>query len=236
MSGHGDADAPSLRGVRSFVRRQGRMTPAQRRALDELLPRYGVPLGDAPPDLVALFGRRAPVTLEIGFGMGDTLLEMAAAAPELDFLGVEVHRPGIGRLLAGLEARGLGNVRVIEGDATQVLAHMLGDGALARVLLLFPDPWPKKRHHKRRLLQPEFVALAARRLAPGGVFHAATDWTPYAEHMLEVLAACPLLENASPGGGYAARPDYRPLTKFERRGQALGHGVHDLLFRRRDDR
>jgi tRNA (guanine-N7-)-methyltransferase len=229
----GDHDAPHARGVRSYVRRQGRMTPAQQRAYAELMPRHGVAVADSPLELATLFGRGAPVTLEIGFGMGDALLEMAAAAPERDFLGVEVHRPGIGRLLAGLEARSLTNVRVIEGDAVQVLERMLGDGVLERVLLLFPDPWPKKRHHKRRLLQAPFVELAARRLAAGGVFHAATDWAPYAEQMLEVLEACPLLENSAGPGAYAPRPDYRPLTKFERRGVALGHAVFDLLYRRR---
>jgi tRNA (guanine-N7-)-methyltransferase len=233
VSDREDAPRPP-RGVRSYVRRQGRITPSQRRALETLMPRYGVALGDAPLDLPALFGRVAPVTLEIGFGMGDALLEMAAAAPERDFLGVEVHRPGIGRLLAGLDAAGLGNVRVIEGDAMQVLERMLDDGALERLLLLFPDPWPKKRHHKRRLLQPGFVDLAARRLAPGGVFHAATDWEPYAEQMLEVLEGCRLLENVAGVGCFAERPAYRPRTKFERRGEALGHGVSDLLFRRRE--
>ncbi len=208
------------------------MTPSQRRALETLLPRFGVPPGDTPLDLAALFGRRAPVTLEIGFGMGDALLEMAAAAPERDFLGVEVHRPGIGRLLAGLEARGLGNVRVIEDDAVRVLERRLGDDVLDRLLLLFPDPWPKKRHRKRRLLQPPFVELAARRLAVGGMFHAATDWAPYAEQMLEVLEASDRFENCAGPGCYAARPAYRPLTRFERRGVALGHAVFDLLFRR----
>ncbi len=232
MTTSGDDDVPHPRGVRSYVRRQGRMTPGQQRAFAELMPRYGVVLGDVPLDLTQLFGRRAPVTLEIGFGMGDTLLEMAAAAPERDFLGVEVHRPGIGRLLAGLEARSLGNVRVIEGDAVQVLERMLGDGVLERVLLLFPDPWPKKRHHKRRLLQAAFVELAARRLVEGGLFHAATDWAPYAEQMREVLEASPSLENCAGPGTYAPRPAYRPLTKFERRGVALGHAVFDLLYRR----
>ncbi|MDX1593330.1 MAG: tRNA (guanosine(46)-N7)-methyltransferase TrmB [Gammaproteobacteria bacterium] len=209
------------------------MTPAQRRALESLYPRFGVPLADRPLDLPALFGRRAPVALEIGFGMGDALLAMAEADPGHDFLGVEVHRPGIGRLLAGIEARGLANVRVIEGDALQVLGAMLDDGSLDRLLLFFPDPWPKKRHHKRRLLQPEFVELAARRLALGGLFHAATDWAPYAEQMLGVLEGCALLENDAAPGGYAPRPAYRPPTRFERRGRALGHEVFDLLFRRR---
>ena len=232
MTTAGDHGRPPPRGVRSYVRRQGRMTPGQQRAFAELMPRYGVVLGNAPLDLPTLFGRSAPVTLEIGFGMGDALLEMAAAAPERDFLGVEVHRPGIGRLLAGLDAGSLTNVRVIEGDAVQVLERMLGDGVLDRLLLLFPDPWPKKRHHKRRLLQPAFVELAARRLAAGGLFHAATDWAPYAEQMREVLEACPQFENCAGPGAYAARPDYRPQTKFERRGVALGHAVFDLLYRR----
>jgi tRNA (guanine-N7-)-methyltransferase len=229
----GDDGAPRPRGVRSYVRRQGRMTPGQLRAFTELMPHYGVPAGDAPLDLPALFGRRTPVTLEIGFGMGDALLEMAAAAPDRDFLGVEVHRPGIGRLLSGLEARALDNVRVVEGDAVQLLERRIADAALDRVLLLFPDPWPKKRHHKRRLLQAPFVELAARRLADGGLFHAATDWAPYAEQMREVLEACPLLVNCAGPGAYAPRPAYRPLTKFERRGMALGHAVFDLLYRRR---
>lgn len=232
MTTAGDHGRPPPRGVRSYVRRQGRMTPGQQRAFAELMPRYGVVLGNAPLDLPTLFGRSAPVTLEIGFGMGDALLEMAAAAPERDFLGVEVHRPGIGRLLAGLDAGSLTNVRVIEGDAVQVLERMLGDGVLDRVLLLFPDPWPKKRHHKRRLLQAAFVELAARRLAAGGLFHAATDWAPYAEQMREVLEACPQFENCAGPGAYSARPDYRPQTKFERRGVALGHAVFDLLYRR----
>lgn len=234
MIARDDATPAPPPGIRSFVRRQGRMTPAQRRALAELWPRYGVPLAPAVLDLEALFGRRAPKTLEIGFGMGDTLLEMAAAAPEVDFLGIEVHRPGLGRLLAGLEARGLDNVRVIEGDAVQVLTQMLAAGVLDRLLLLFPDPWPKKRHHKRRLLQAPFVELAARRLRPGGLFHAATDWEPYAEQMLELLEECPLLENCAGPGQFSPRPAYRPPTRFERRGQALGHTVRDLLFRRRD--
>lgn len=232
MTAPGDQDAPRPRGVRSFVRRQGRMTPGQQRAFTELMPRYGIPPGDAPLDLPALFGRRAPVTLEIGFGMGDALLEMAGAAPERDFLGIEVHRPGIGRLLAGLEARALGNVRVAEGDAVQLLECRLEDGVLDRVLLLFPDPWPKKRHHKRRLLQAPFIELVVRRLAEGGVFHAATDWAPYAEQMREVLEACPGLVNCAGPGAFAPRPAYRPLTKFERRGVALGHAVFDLLYRR----
>ena len=232
MTTAGDQGRPQPRGVRSYVRRQGRMTPGQQRAFAELMPRYGVLLGNAPIDLPTLFGRCAPVTLEIGFGMGAALLEMAAAAPERDFLGVEVHRPGIGRLLAGLDAGSLTNVRVIEGDAVQVLERMLGDGVLDRVLLLFPDPWPKKRHHKRRLLQASFVELVARRLAVGGLFHAATDWAPYAEQMREVLEACAQFENCAGPGAYAPRPDYRPQTKFERRGLALGHAVFDLLYRR----
>ncbi|HEY5789848.1 MAG TPA: tRNA (guanosine(46)-N7)-methyltransferase TrmB [Gammaproteobacteria bacterium] len=209
------------------------MTPAQRRALEALWPRFGVPPGDGPLDLDALFGRHAPRVLEIGFGMGGSLLAMAAAAPEQDFLGIEVHRPGIGRLLAGLEAAGLGNVRVAEGDAVLLLRERLAAGSLDRLLLFFPDPWPKKRHHKRRLLQAGFVELVASRLRPGGVLHAATDWEPYAEQMLALLEACPRLENLAGSARFVPRPEYRPPTKFEQRGRALGHGVWDLVFRRR---
>ncbi|HEY5719452.1 MAG TPA: tRNA (guanosine(46)-N7)-methyltransferase TrmB, partial [Gammaproteobacteria bacterium] len=191
------------------------MTPAQRRALEALWPRFGVPPGDGPLDLDALFGRHAPRVLEIGFGMGGSLLAMAAAAPEQDFLGIEVHRPGIGRLLAGLEAAGLGNVRVAEGDAVLLLRERLAAGSLDRLLLFFPDPWPKKRHHKRRLLQAGFVELVASRLRPGGVLHAATDWEPYAEQMLALLEACPRLENLAGSARFVPRPEYRPPTKFE---------------------
>jgi tRNA (guanine-N7-)-methyltransferase len=170
------------------------------------------------------------VTLEIGFGNGESLAALATAHPDRDFLGVEVHRPGVGHLMLRAEAAGLGNVRIVCRDAVEVLEHAIADAALTEVLLYFPDPWPKKRHHKRRIVQPEFVELVARRLRAGGVFRLATDWRDYAEHMLEVVGACALLRNASPAGGYTARPESRPLTRFELRGQRLGHEVWDLAF------
>jgi len=218
------------RPVRSFVRREGRMTHAQRRALDELGPRYGLPHDQGVLDLDGAFGRSAPRVLEIGFGMGDALAEMAAAHPEQDYLGVEVHRPGVGSLLLKLDDLGLSNVRVLCADAVQVLKGCLADHALDAVHIFFPDPWPKKRHHKRRLVQPAFVELVRRKLKPGGRLHLATDWEDYAQHMLEVLETTAGLRNAAGPGGFAPRPDYRPLTKFERRGQRLGHGVWDLIF------
>jgi tRNA (guanine-N7-)-methyltransferase len=221
------------RPIRSFVRREGRITPAQRRALDELWPRYGVPAGEGPLDPAALYGRVAPLELEIGFGNGEALAALAAAHPERDYLGLEVHRPGVGALLARLAAAGLTNVRVAAEDAAAFVARRLPDGALAAAYLFFPDPWPKKRHHKRRLVQAPFAALLARKLAPGGVLRLATDWPDYAAHMLAVLAAEPALENLAADGGYAPRPEERPLTKFERRGLRLGHPVRDLAFRRR---
>lgn len=222
---------PPLRGIRSFVRREGRLTPGQRRALEELWPRFGVtPAGMM--DFAALFGRPAPVVLEIGFGNGAALAAMAAAAPEKNFLGVEVHRPGVGSLLQRLAEQGLDNVRVAQVDAKALLEQSIADASLDSVYLFFPDPWPKKRHHKRRLLQTEFAELVRRKLAVGGVFHAATDWQPYAQHMLEVLTAAPGYANLAGPGAYAPRPDYRPLTKFEARGQRLGHGVWDLMFQR----
>ncbi|RRQ21673.1 tRNA (guanosine(46)-N7)-methyltransferase TrmB [Thiohalobacter thiocyanaticus] len=219
------------RRIRSFVRREGRLTPSQQRALDELLPRYGLdPAG--PLDLDAAFGRHAPRTLEIGFGNGASLAEMAAAAPEQDFIGIEVHRPGVGHLLRLIAERELTNVRVICADAVEVLRDAIPEASLSRVLLYFPDPWPKKKHHKRRILQPDFVALAARRLAPGGVFHLATDWEDYAGQMLEVMEASPGFTNQAGPGRFAERPADRPPTKFEQRGQRLGHGVWDLLYTR----
>lgn len=212
------------RPVRSFVLRAGRMTPAQRRGLDALWPRYGVePAGVLDPH--ALFGREAPVWLEIGFGNGDGLREMARAHPEVDFVGIEMHLPGVGRLLNGLAADGLDNVRVIRADAADVLRDHVADGALARVLIFFPDPWPKKRHHKRRLIQPPFVAELARVLAPAGVLHVATDWDDYAAHVRAVLGD-------SPAFAAAGEPGRRPRTRFEARGEDRGHTVHDLVYRR----
>lgn len=222
----------SRRSVRSFVVRAGRMTVAQERAWRELWPRLGIEDGESPLDLPAVFGRTAPVTLEIGFGNGESLAALSTAHPERDFLGVEVHRPGVGHLMLLAEAADLRNVRIICRDAVEVLERRIADASLDEVLLYFPDPWPKKRHHKRRIVQPPFVELVARRLRPGGVFRLATDWQNYAEHMLAVVSACGRLANESHDGDYVARPESRPLTRFEKRGQRLGHEVWDLAFRR----
>jgi tRNA (guanine-N7-)-methyltransferase len=217
------------RHVRSFVRREGRITRSQQRALEELLPRFGL-VPEGVLDLDRVFGRHAPRTLEIGFGNGACLAQMAAAAPEQDFLGIEVHRPGVGHLLLEIERHALANVRVVCADAVEILRNHLAPASLDRVLLFFPDPWPKKRHHKRRILQPEFVALIREGLKPGGVFHMATDWQDYAEQMLEVMDTAAGFANVAGRGHYALRPDYRPETRFERRGLRLGHGVWDLVF------
>lgn len=219
------------RPVRSFVLRAGRIGPGQQRALRELGPRWLVPYQAAPLDATACFGRMAPRVLEIGFGMGDATARIAAARPDLDFVAVEVHEPGVGALLKRIGEDGLTNIRIIQHDAVEVMQQMLPAGSLAGVHVFFPDPWHKKKHHKRRLVQPALVALIASRLAPGGWLHCATDWAPYAEQMLQVLAGEPLLENTA--SGYAPRPEHRPLTKFEARGMRLGHGVWDLVFRRR---
>ncbi len=219
------------RPVRSYVLRQGRTSAAQARALEELGPRYAIPYTQGLLDRVAVFGRDAPLVVEIGSGMGETTLEMAAVDPATDFVAIEVHGPGVGSLLRGIDAAGLTNVRVIRHDALDVLEQMIADASLAGIHLFFPDPWPKKRHHKRRLIQPAFAALAAHRLVPGGILHAATDWPDYAEQMLKVLSAEPLLENTVEG--YAPRPKRRPHTKFEERGLRLGHPVRDVVFRRR---
>ena len=222
----------SRRSVRSFVVRAGRMTVAQERAWRELWPRLGIEDGESPLDLPAVFGRTAQLTLEIGFGNGESLAALSTAHPERDFLGVEVHRPGVGHLMLLAEAANLRNVRIVCRDGVEVLERRIADASLDEVLLYFPDPWPKKRHHKRRIVQPPFVDLVARRLRPGGVFRLATDWQDYAEHMLAVVSACGLLANESHDGGYVARPESRPLTRFEKRGQRLGHEVWDLAFRR----
>ena len=219
------------RSIRSYVLRQGRTTAAQARARALLGPVYGIPFAPAPIDLDRAFGRAAPRVLEIGFGMGETTAAIAAAHPEIDYLAVEVHSPGVGSLLNRLEALGLTNVRIIQHDAVEVLEHMIAPGALDGVHLFFPDPWPKKRHHKRRLVQAPFAALLAARLKPGGYVHAATDWEDYARQILAVLAAEPALANAA--AGFAARPASRPQTKFERRGVGLGHRVWDAVFRKR---
>ena len=226
--------APRHRPVRSFVLRQGRMSPAQRHALDTLLPRFGVPFAPALLDFDRVFGRRAPRVVEIGFGMGETTAAIAKARPSDDFLGIEVHAPGVGSLLKHVGELGLPNVRVIRHDAAEVVAAMVPRDSLAGVHVFFPDPWPKKRHHKRRLLKPAFAHELALRLAPGGYLHVATDWEDYAQEILAALAAEPLLENTA--DGFAPRPDYRPLTKFEARGLKLGHRVWDVIFRRRPER
>ena len=224
-------ESPPHRPIRSFVLRQGRVSSAQARYFEEGMPRWGIPYRAAPLDLDAVFGRRAPRILEIGCGMGETTATIAAAHPGNDYLGVEVHTPGVGSLLKEIALRELGNLRVIQHDAVEVVHDMLPPGSLAGIHIYFPDPWPKKRHHKRRLIQPPFVALLASRLQPGGYFHCATDWEEYAVQMLAVLGAEPLLKNTA--AGFAPRPDYRPLTKFEQRGQRLGHGVWDVIFRRK---
>lgn len=212
--------------------RQGRVSNAQQRAWDTLFPRFGIPFSAQPLDARSAFGRSAPLILEIGSGMGETSVAIARACPENDYIAVEVHLPGVGSLLKAIEAENLTNLRVIRHDAVDVLATMIPEASLAGLHIFFPDPWPKKRHNKRRLIQPPLVTLAARRLCAGGYIHLATDWQPYAEHMLEVLTAEPLLENSA--SGYASRPEYRPQTKFEARGLRLGHGVWDLVFRRLD--
>ncbi|MGC4075598.1 MAG: tRNA (guanosine(46)-N7)-methyltransferase TrmB [Rubrivivax sp.] len=223
-------DNPSpQRPIRSYVLRAGRMGTGQQRALAELGPRYVLPYAAQPLDFAAVFGRTAPVVLEIGFGMGDATAQVAAATPERDLLGVEVHEPGVGALLRQIGERGLENVRILRHDAVEVLREMIPPASLAGVHVWFPDPWHKKRHNKRRLIQPAFVELVASRLAPGGYLHCATDWQPYAEQMLEVLSASSLANTAD---AYAERPAWRPLTKFEARGLRLGHGVWDLVFTR----
>jgi tRNA (guanine-N7-)-methyltransferase len=220
------------RAIRSFVTRSGRITSAQERALQQLWPRYGIELGAAPLDLDSLFGRRARRVAEIGFGNGENLLALATSRPAEDFLGIEVHRPGVGRLLLQLEQRALGNVRVICRDAVEVLERYLRGSCLDEMLILFPDPWPKKRHHKRRLIQPPFVTLLAECLRSGGVLRLATDWEPYATEMLATLSAEPQLHNVAAAAGFAPRPAERSPTRFERRGERLGHRVWDLEFGR----
>jgi len=226
-----DNSAPAARKIRSFVRREGRITPAQRNALETLWPKYGLDASSLlEPD--KLFGRKAPLTLEIGFGNGVALALMAAADPATDFIGIEVHRPGIGRLLLELERQGLGNVRLYREDAVQVMQHCLPPACLDRILLFFPDPWHKKRHHKRRIVQPEFIEMTARLLRPGGILHMATDWEDYAAQMLEVTQRSTAFRNCAGNGNYSPRPGYRPVTRFEQRGLKLGHDVRDLLFER----
>ncbi|MFZ2854445.1 MAG: tRNA (guanosine(46)-N7)-methyltransferase TrmB [Rhodocyclaceae bacterium] len=217
--------------IRSFVLRQGRVSNAQQRYHDEMMEKIGVPYVAAPHDLDTVFGRSAPKILEIGFGMGETSAAIAAANPQNDYLGIEVHTPGVGSLCKLVAEGGLTNQRIVQHDAVEVLRDMILPGTLSGAHIFFADPWPKARHHKRRLIQPALVALLASRLRTGGYIHCATDWENYAEQMLEVLSAEPLLENTVTD--YAPRPEYRPLTKFEQRGLRLGHGVWDLVFRRK---
>jgi len=216
--------------IRSFVLRQGRVSNAQRRAVDTLLSVYGIGYVPGALDFGQVFGRRAPTILEIGFGMGETTARIAQAHLENNYLAIEVHTPGVGSLLKRIAEDGLTNLRLIQHDAVEVLEHMIVGASLDGAHIFFPDPWPKKRHHKRRLIQPGFIALLASRLAPGAYLHAATDWQEYAEQILAVFAAEPGLTNTAPG--FAPRPDYRPLTKFESRGLKLGHGVWDIIFRK----
>lgn len=227
-----NGDGTYLRKIRSFVRREGRLTRRQEHALEALWPQYGISDGELLGDLPKLFGRDAPKVLEIGFGMGASLVAMAQAEPDKDFIGIEVHRPGVGACIADAHDAELTNLKVMEFDAVEVLENWLQPACLDRLQLYFPDPWHKKRHHKRRIVQPAFVEKVAAVLKPGGVFHMATDWENYAEHMLMVMQQAEGWQNLSPQGDFCERPAYRPLTKFENRGQRLGHGVWDLLFQR----
>ena len=223
----------TTRSIRSFAIRNGRLTGAQSDALERLLPRYGLPFSDKPIDPAAVFARRAPLRLEIGFGNGDALLDMAASCPDVDFIGCEVHAPGVGHALRGIESRALDNVRIVQHDALDVLERMLPAASLDRVLLFFPDPWHKKRHHKRRIVRPDFLTAVARALAPGALLHCATDWQDYADWMIEHLEADGRFENLAGPARASPRPEWRTLTRFERRGERLGHEVTDLLYTRR---
>ena len=227
-----DENGRAMRRIRSFVRRQGRLTKGQQQALDTLWPVMGVEYQPEPVDLPALFGREAPVTLEIGFGMGASLVTMAQNTPHQNFLGIEVHAPGVGACLAAAKEADVQNLRVMCHDAVEVLEKMIPDNSLRMVQLFFPDPWHKARHNKRRIVQVPFAELVMRKLKLGGVFHMATDWEAYAEHMLEVMNSIDGYRNQSEQQNYVPRPETRPLTKFEQRGQRLGHGVWDLMFER----
>lgn len=221
-----------MRPIRSFVRREGRLTPGQQKALDELWPAFGIEDSDEPLDMTTLFGRNAPVVLEIGFGNGASLAEMAKNQPDHDFIGIEVHRPGVGQLLKSIETEALDNVRVAYTDAVAFLKTRIQDNSLDRIQIFFPDPWHKKRHHKRRIIQPAFVNVLADKLKAGGHLHLATDWQDYADQMLADISGNQRFLNCGDESGFIERPDYRPVTKFEQRGQRLGHGVWDLLFKR----
>jgi tRNA (guanine-N7-)-methyltransferase len=221
------------RKIRSFVRREGRLTHGQQHALETLWPAYGIEADTQNLDFQRLFGNDHPVILEIGFGNGESLAAMAQALPENNYIGIEVHRPGVGHLLKLIEEKGLSNLRVMSDDAVEILTRQIPVASLSGVQLFFPDPWHKKKHHKRRIVQPDFVHHLATRLKPGGFFHMATDWQDYAVHMLEVMQASKDFENCSESGDYVPRPGHRPITKFEQRGHRLGHGVWDLMFARK---
>ncbi len=222
------------RQIRSFVLRTGRMTAGQKKAYEEAWPNFGLNLSDGAIKHESVFDRPAPVVLEIGFGMGDSLIEMAEAAPEKDFIGIEVHTPGVGRLLNQVVDKSLGNLRVYCDDAVEVLDQCIADGSLDKVQIFFPDPWHKKKHNKRRIVQPAFIQKLRAKLKAGGVIHLATDWEHYAEHMMEVMSAAEGFSNTCGDQAFSPRPEFRPITKFERRGQRLGHGVWDLLFEKQD--
>lgn len=226
------AEGKYIRRIRSFVKREGRLTKGQAAALERNWSAMGLEHQSAYFDFQQIFGRDADTVFEIGFGMGQSLVAMAAAQPELNFIGIEVHRPGVGACLIEAEQAGVTNLRVIEHDAVEILEDCISDASLAKVQVFFPDPWHKKRHHKRRLIQPEFVELLKSKVRVGGILHLATDWQNYAEHMLDVMTAAEGWRNLSVTNDYVPRPEYRPLTKFEQRGQRLGHGVWDLQFER----
>ncbi|WP_290697358.1 tRNA (guanosine(46)-N7)-methyltransferase TrmB [Amphritea sp.] len=221
-----------MRTVKSFVLRAGRMTEGQQKAMDRAWPEMGLELSQGKLDLAEVFGREAPVVLEIGFGMGDSLIEMAKDQPEKNYIGIEVHRPGVGRLLRNVEKEGLSNIRVFCDDAIEVLAQCIPDGSLSTLQLFFPDPWHKKKHKKRRIVQAEFAETIRKKLKVGGHFHMATDWENYAEHMMEVMSVAPGYRNVAGDQAFSPQPEWRPVTKFQKRGERLGHGVWDLMFER----
>lgn len=225
-------DQKPMRAVRSFVLRAGRMTEGQQRGLDEAWPEMGLEVAGGMIEPAAVFGREAPLVLEIGFGMGDSLLQMARQMPEKNYIGIEVHRPGVGRLLHNARTEGIGNIRVYAEDAVEVLAKCIPDGSLDCLQLFFPDPWHKKKHNKRRIVQPAFAQTVRSKLKIGGQFHMATDWENYAEHMMEVMSAAEGYRNIAGAGEFSPQPDFRPVTKFQNRGEKLGHGVWDLMFER----
>ncbi|VAW65957.1 tRNA (guanine(46)-N(7))-methyltransferase [hydrothermal vent metagenome] len=222
-----------IRTIRSFVKREGRLTPGQQQALESLWPTLGIDFTNKILDLKTLFGRAAETVVEIGFGNGDSLWQMAQARPDINYLGIEVHRPGAGHLLHLIETSGCSNIRVSTHDAVDVLQHQIADASIDRFQLFFPDPWHKRKHHKRRIVQDAFIEQIAKKLNPGGIFHMATDWEHYAMHMLNELNNSPLFANLSKDNRFVPRPDERPITKFEKRGQQLGHNVWDLLFQKR---